>query len=400
MKPLIKIGAGKGKLLRVTNEYLGYLGLEPIDQSSRKLLHTRETDKCILEISLLRWEDIKQYANNFDLIIFGSDQWLESGKKSMIALKHFEQKNCRLSLLVPSDKKDYSMDYFLDHKIATGYPQLAKNYLGINEENIVKMTGSVEVAVQLGWAQSIFDIVESGETAKENGLVEKKTLVKFGAVLATTRSESISTYMNLGLIKMQERRHIIAFDGVDGSGKSSLAKHFVQEGLAVEGMKNEHNPVVLVCPYSGYIGNMAESLLNHDKCMAWAQLVGEHHWRPTDGVDMVYDRSILTALAELISRHEDSKENVIKIVRAFEPLPDIIFVCKAPIETLEARLRNREIGSRNKYDTLESLNKYIGLYDKAVEIVQKYINGLKIVELDTSVNIQYSIENVKKELKF
>lgn len=399
MKPLIKIGAGKGKLLGVTNEYLTQLGLNPIDKDSRKLLHTRETEKCTLEISLLRWEDIKQYANNFDLIIFGSDQWLENGKKSMIGLRYFEQKNCRLSLLVPSDKVDYSMSYFLDHKVATGYPQLAKNYLGVSEENIVKMTGSVEVAVQLGWAESIFDIVESGETAKENGLVEKKTLVKFGAVLATTKSEKISTFLNLGLIEMQGKRHIIAFDGVDGSGKSSLAKHFVQEGLNVDSA-TDYNPIVLVCPYSGYIGDMAQSLLNHDKCMAWVQLVGEHHWRPTENVEMVYDRNILTAIAELISREEATDENIDKVLRAFEPLPSIIFLCKSPIEVLEKRVKDREIESRNKYDTLESLNKYITLYDKAAELVQKRISGIKIYELDTSVDIQHSIENVRKRLVF
>lgn len=107
----------------------------------------------------------------------------------MIALKHYEQANCRLSLLVPEEQKDQPIRYFLDRKVATGYPELAKSYMGISEKNIVKMTGSVEASISLGWADSIFDIVESGETAKVNGLVEKKVFVKFGAVLATTKPE-------------------------------------------------------------------------------------------------------------------------------------------------------------------------------------------------------------------
>ena len=141
-KPVIRIGAGKGKLLNITDKFLSRLGLEPIEQN-RKLIHYRESKDYILEICLLRWEDIKTYANEFDMIIYGCDQWLESGKKSMIALDYFEQKNCRLSLLVPENKKDYPLSYFKEHKIATGYPELAKNYIGLNADNLVVMTGSV-----------------------------------------------------------------------------------------------------------------------------------------------------------------------------------------------------------------------------------------------------------------
>lgn len=88
------------------------------------------------------------------------------------------------------------------------------------------------------------------------------------------------------------------------------------------------------------------------------------------------------------------------MLRAFEPLPSIIFLCKSPIEVLEKRVKDREIESRNKYDTLESLNKYITLYDKAAELVQKRVSGIKIYELDTSIDIQHSIENVRKRLVF
>ena len=178
-KTLIRMGVGKGKLLDITNIYLEQLGLEKIDKNSRVLTHYREGDKYKLKITLLRWEDIKAYANNFEMIIFGSDQWLETSKKSMIALKHFEQKNCRLSLLVPEKLKDEPLRYFLNKKVATGYPELAKSYMGISEDKIVKMTGSVEASIELGWADSIFDIVESGQTAKDNGLVEYKEFVKF-----------------------------------------------------------------------------------------------------------------------------------------------------------------------------------------------------------------------------
>jgi len=388
-RPIIKIGAGKGKLLGVTNQYLEYLGLETIDPKSRVLTHYREADNYILKITLLRWEDIKAYANSFDMIIFGSDQWLENGKKSMIALKHFEQKDCRLSLLVPKSEADQPLRYFLERKIATGYPELAKSYMGVNENNIVKMTGSVEAAIGLDWAQSIFDIVESGATARENGLVEYKTFVRFGAVLATCKPEKIPVLRDLGLVGGSVERKIIAFDGVDGSGKSSLAKHFVQEGLG------DSNPIVLMCPYSGYVGTTARSLLDNDKYMEWAMLVGENHWRPTPGVNMVYDRSVLTSLTELI-KHNAFRGQMLDAVKAFSPLPQVIFWCNADIKTLTHRTEYR--GVKDKYDTKDSLKEYSKLYKEAVDFVKSEFN-IKVIELDTSKPIEETIKEIKEALK-
>lgn len=389
LKPLIRIGAGKGKLLKVTNQYLKSLGIEEIDEDSRLLIHYRETEKYTLKITLLRWEDIKNYADEFELIIFGSDQWLENGKKSMIALKHFEQKNCRLSLLVPKEKEDLPVSYFLDKKVATGYLELAKNYMGIKQNRIVKMTGSVEASINLGWADSIFDIVESGETAKVNGLVEKKTFIKFGAVLATCKPENIPMFQDLKLIDKPQARKIIAFDGVDGSGKSSLAKHFVQEGLG------DNNPIVLMCPYSGYIGTTARALLDSGKYVEWAYLIGANHWRPVNNVDMVYDRSILTCLTELIKHHSTTKD-MLSVINSFEELPKIIFWCNSTMKDLTERTNTRT--SHDEYDSLDSLKEYKLLYEMAVEFVRKNTN-IKVVKLNTSKEIEKTIEDVRSNLR-
>lgn len=386
-KTLIRMGVGKGKLLDITNIYLEQLGLEKIDKNSRVLTHYREGDKYKLKITLLRWEDIKAYANNFEMIIFGSDQWLETSKKSMIALKHFEQKNCRLSLLVPEKLKDEPLRYFLNKKVATGYPELAKSYMGISEDKIVKMTGSVEASIELGWADSIFDIVESGQTAKDNGLVEYKEFVKFGAVLATCKPEKIPMLQELGLIRGGETsRKIIAFDGLDGSGKSTLAKHFVQEGLGDE------NPIVLMCPYSGYIGVTAQSFLDAGKDMDWAYMIGVNHWRPIDGVNMVYDRNVLTCLTELI-KNKRSEEEIRNILNSWMPLPDILFYCKSDIDIIEKRMSNRK--NKDKYDNM--LIEYEKLYDIAVSMLIKYTDTT-VYLLNTDMDIKDTINEVNRLL--
>lgn len=64
-------------------------------------------------------------------------------------------------------------------RVATKYPKLAqRHYLarGIDPE-IIALFGSVELAAVAGLADQIVDLVESGETLRQNGLVEVETVM-------------------------------------------------------------------------------------------------------------------------------------------------------------------------------------------------------------------------------
>lgn len=389
-KVVVKLGAGKGKLLPVLQEYLKSLGLPEVE-NSRKLVHKIETNKYILEITLLRWEDIKRYSDKFDMIIYGSDQWLESGHKSMVSLKYFEQKNCRISLLVKKELQDKPFNYFKERKVATSYVNLAKEYLGVKEENIVEVSGSVEAAVSLGWAESIFDVVETGKSAIENGLVEYKTFVKFGAILATKKIAKIQLFEKLGLIEKQEKGKIIAFDGLDGSGKSTLAKYLVQNPIM------NSNSKVLITPYSGYIGQEAKSLWDAGKYFDWTTIIGKNHWRAPEYVNSIYDRSILTFMTDLL-KHGIDDEQILKAIETWKPLPNILFFCDISPEIALERSGKRE-NEQDEFDELKSLQEYYELYNKALKFVEKY-NITKVVRIDTRKPIEELIKEVDKELKF
>ena len=385
-KPVIKLGAGKGKLLPVLQQYLKQLEIPKIE-NSRKLVHRFEKDNYILEVTLLRWEDIKRYAHEFDMIIYGSDQWLESGHKSMISLQYFEQKNCRISLMVRKEQKNMPIQYFRERKVATSYTNLAKEYLGIKQENIVKISGSVEAAVTLGWADSIFDVIETGKSAEDNGLVEYKPFVKFGAILATKKAEKIPLFEDLGLIKKQKKGKIIAFDGLDGSGKSTLAKYLVQNPIL------NSNSTVLITPYSGSIGSQAKSLWNAGKYFEWATIIGKNHWKAPENVNSIYDRSILTFLTDLINE-KLPEERILEAIKTWEPLPDILFFCDIPPQiSLERRTQDKD-----QFDELKSLEKYYVLYKNAIVFVEKH-NLVKIIKLDTNMPIEDCIKQVEKSIK-
>ena len=59
-------------------------------------------------------------------------------------------------------------------RVATKYPKIAKDYFYNTRHQtveIIKLNGSIELAPIVGLSEVIVDIVETGSTLKENGLV-------------------------------------------------------------------------------------------------------------------------------------------------------------------------------------------------------------------------------------
>lgn len=388
-KTLITIGAVKGRLQKVLHKYIESLGIEIPKINPRLLVYDIETPNYILRINLLKWKDISKNYTKFDLVIYGADKWLENSNKAFVALKHFEQNDCRMSILVPNELKDYPLSYFLKRNIATTYPNILKQNYDIKDSNIVEMEGSVEASIKLGWADSIFDVVETGETAKVNGLVEHTEVVKFGAVLATARIDKLPLFVNLGLIEPINNKISVAFDGIDGSGKSTLAKNVVQTGLF------RNSQVVLVEPFSGKVGKDSFALWKANKFLLWAEIVGKQHWSARNVVNTVYDRSLLTALVDNL---EQGKEDIaLKVIKAWEPLPNILFYCKLPAQI--AYERNMQRAEHDEFESLESLQHYEKKYEEAVQFIKEHTN-IKVVEIDASKSTHETIKKVKEILQY
>ncbi len=73
--------------------------------------------------------------------------------------------------------------------VATKYPNLASNFFyksGISCE-IIKLHGSIEIAPILGLADCIVDLVSTGTTLRENGLIEVCKILDSSAVLVVNR---------------------------------------------------------------------------------------------------------------------------------------------------------------------------------------------------------------------
>ena len=141
-----------------------------------------------LEILYLRNSDIPQYLEDgvADIAIVGENLLIEQEKNVKIVQKLGFSK-CRVSLAVPKEIEALDVNYFEGKKIATSYPNTVRNYLQKNKVNaeIHKISGSVEIAPNIGLADGICDIVSSGSTLFKNGLKETEIILKSEAVLAS-----------------------------------------------------------------------------------------------------------------------------------------------------------------------------------------------------------------------
>ncbi|KPH14263.1 ATP phosphoribosyltransferase [Chryseobacterium sp. ERMR1:04] len=146
-------------------------------------------DNFPMEIMYLRNSDIPQYLEDgvVDIAIVGENLLVEKQKKIDI-IQELGFSKCRVSLAVPKEVETNDLSYFQNKKIATSYPNTLKEFLTKNNisADIHVISGSVEIAPNIGLADGICDIVSSGSTLFKNGLRETVTLLKSEAVLAKT----------------------------------------------------------------------------------------------------------------------------------------------------------------------------------------------------------------------
>ncbi|NQY31086.1 MAG: ATP phosphoribosyltransferase [Flavobacteriaceae bacterium] len=146
-----------------------------------------------LEILYLRNSDIPQYLEDgvVDIAIIGENLLIEKGKKVEI-IERLGFSKCNVSLAVPKDVISDELTYFNGKKIATSYPNTLQSYLSKNniDAEIHVISGSVEIAPNIGLADGICDIVSSGSTLFKNGLRETQVILKSEAVLAKSSTLS------------------------------------------------------------------------------------------------------------------------------------------------------------------------------------------------------------------
>jgi len=159
-----------------------------------------------LEVLYLRNGDIPQYLRDgvVDIAIIGENVLIEKGTDIGIVEKLGFSK-CRVSLAVPKEVNYKSIKDLDGARIATSYPNTVKDYF--KKFNVTPdvhvISGSVEIAPNIGLADAICDIVSSGSTLFKNNLKEVEKMLISEAVLAV--SPTISSENQKILNKLQFR---------------------------------------------------------------------------------------------------------------------------------------------------------------------------------------------------
>jgi ATP phosphoribosyltransferase len=142
-----------------------------------------------IDILYLRNSDIPQYLEDgvADIAILGENILAEK-QKNVKTLMGLDFSRCRISLAIPKDDIYSGLSYFEGKKIATSYPAILKRFLASEQlhAEIHEISGSVEIAPNIGLADAIFDIVSSGSTLFKNGLKEVHKVFQSQAVLASS----------------------------------------------------------------------------------------------------------------------------------------------------------------------------------------------------------------------
>ncbi len=147
-----------------------------------------------IEFFYLRPRDIAVYVSNgiVDMGVTGRDLAIDS-KATYEELLPLNFGNSRFFYAVPKDG-GLTPEKFDGKRIATSYPTIVSNELesrGISAE-VVELDGAVEISIELGVADAIADVVESGRTLVEAGLTTIGDPIMHSEAILVARSQDIT----------------------------------------------------------------------------------------------------------------------------------------------------------------------------------------------------------------
>ena len=192
--PII-IAVPKGRILEEAVPLLMRAGIVPeaafSDESSRALrFHTQTAG---IDLIRVRAFDVATFVAHgaAQLGIVGSDVLAEFDYSELYAPVDLGIGHCRLSVAEPTAMAAKDDPRGWSHvRVATKYPHVTAAHFaarGVQAE-CVKLNGAMELAPTLGLAPRIVDLVSSGRTLKENGLVEVERIMDVTSRLVVNRA--------------------------------------------------------------------------------------------------------------------------------------------------------------------------------------------------------------------
>ena len=185
----------KGRILDEALPLMRAAGIEPspdfFDKNSRALMFA--TNDPDVEVIRVRAFDVATFVAHgaAQIGIVGSDVVDEFDYSELYAPVDLNIGHCRISVAEPEELAATDDPRSWSHvRVATKYPNLTRKHFaarGVQAE-CVKLNGAMEIAPLLGLSSRIVDLVSSGQTLKENGLVEVEIIAQVSARLVANRA--------------------------------------------------------------------------------------------------------------------------------------------------------------------------------------------------------------------
>jgi ATP phosphoribosyltransferase len=188
----ITIAIPKGRILDESVAMFKKIGIdcEELLGNSRKLIFENPVQR--MRYMIVRATDVPTYVEygSADLGIVGKDTLLEQ-EKDVYEPLDLKFGYCRMMVAEPAGlANDDDPARWSNIRIATKYPNVTEKYFagkGVQVE-IIKLYGSIELAPLVGLSERIVDLVSTGETLKQNGLVEVETIAEITTRLIVNRA--------------------------------------------------------------------------------------------------------------------------------------------------------------------------------------------------------------------
>jgi ATP phosphoribosyltransferase len=188
---VLVVAIAKGRLLELSLDLFAKAGIHFVDnvQTSRKLIFDAKDGSH--RIVLVKPSDVSTYVEYgaADAGIAGLDVLMES-RADVVQPLALKFGYCRIAVAAQKGVKSLTGSELPTVRVATKYPNITMEFFnsrGIAVE-IIPLNGSIELAPLVGLADRIVDLVESGQTLKENGLEIVEVIAESSARLIVNRA--------------------------------------------------------------------------------------------------------------------------------------------------------------------------------------------------------------------
>ncbi|MFV1956141.1 MAG: ATP phosphoribosyltransferase [bacterium] len=190
-KNAVTIAVPKGRLFEDCMDLFRRMGVpvaEGVD-TTRKLVFLSMDGS--IRFLVVRDKDVPAYVEYgaADMGIVGKDVLMEAGGDLLEPID-LGFGFCRIVVAEPASGKKENPTGWGQARVATKYPNISAAYFSARGEQveIIPLYGSIELAPSVGLAERIVDLVSTGETLKQNNLIESDEIMQITAKLVVNRA--------------------------------------------------------------------------------------------------------------------------------------------------------------------------------------------------------------------